>query len=173
MQGSHRLRRENEALRERVSRLSAAALRVSASLDLDTVLHEVVEGARDLTRARYGLITTVDDAGRPQDFITTGLTPDFHRRLADWADGPRLFQHFRDLSGPLRVPDVRDYVESLGFSSELLPLRAFQGTPMRHRGVLVGSFFLAEKDSGGEFTSEDEEVLVLFAAQAATTIDHL
>ena len=170
MEGSQRLRRDNEALRERVSKLSAAALRVSASLDLDTVLHEVVEVARDLTRARYGLITTVDDAGRPQDLITTGFTPDFHRRLADWADGPRLFPHFRDLPGPLRLPDVRAWVESLGFSPELIPVRAFQATPMRHRGVLVGSFFLADKDSGGEFTSEDEEILVLFAAQAATAV---
>ena len=38
------------------------------------------------------------------------------------------------------------------------------------RGVHVGNFFLAEKEGGREFTSEDEEVLVLFASQAATAI---
>ncbi len=54
------------ALEQRLSGLSAAVLRVSASLDLDTVLREVVEGARALTRARYGAITTIDDAGQPQ-----------------------------------------------------------------------------------------------------------
>ena len=32
--------------------------------DLDTVLQEVVDGARVLTGARYGLIAAVDDAGR-------------------------------------------------------------------------------------------------------------
>ena len=36
------LRRENEALRDRISRLSAAVLHISASLDLDTVLNEIV-----------------------------------------------------------------------------------------------------------------------------------
>ena len=41
---------------------------------------------------------------------------------------------------------------------------------MRHRGVAVGHFFLAEKDGGQEFTPDDEEVLVLFASQAATAI---
>ena len=41
---------------------------------------------------------------------------------------------------------------------------------MRHQGVLVGHFFLAEEESGREFTAEDEEVLVLFASQAATAI---
>ena len=158
------------ALEQRLSGLSAAVLRVSASLDLDTVLREVVEGARALTRARYGAITTIDDAGRPQNFITAGFTPEVHRRLIDWPDGPRLFPHFRDLPAPLRVPDLRAHVESLGFASDRIPVKSFQGTPMRHRGVLVGSFFLAEKASGSEFTAEDEQVLVLFAAQAATAI---
>ena len=41
---------------------------------------------------------------------------------------------------------------------------------MRHRGVHVGNFYLVEKEGGDEFTREDEEVLVLFAAQAASAI---
>ena len=46
------LRRENEALRDRLARLSAAILRISASLDVTTVLHEVVDSARALTGVR-------------------------------------------------------------------------------------------------------------------------
>ena len=41
---------------------------------------------------------------------------------------------------------------------------------MRHRGAHVGNFFLADKAGGQEFTKEEEEVLVLFASQAATAI---
>ena len=41
---------------------------------------------------------------------------------------------------------------------------------MRHLGVHVGNFYLVEKAGGEAFTDEDEEVLVLFAAQAATAI---
>ena len=41
---------------------------------------------------------------------------------------------------------------------------------MRHRGEHVGNFFVAGKEAGRGFTGEDEEVLVLFAAQAATAI---
>ena len=41
---------------------------------------------------------------------------------------------------------------------------------MRHRGMQVGNFFLGGKEGEQEFTSEDEEVLVLFASQAATAI---
>ena len=164
---------ENAALRARISALSAASLRISASLDLETVLNEVVESARALTGARYGAIATIDEDGAPQDFVTSGFTADEHRNMVEWPDGPRLFEYFRDLPGPLRIPDVPAYIRSLGFSpDDRLPSKTFQGTPMRHRGVHVGNFYLVEKAGGEAFTDEDEEVLVLFAAQAATAIAH-
>ena len=49
-------RTENRALRERISTLNGAILRISASLDLDTVLAEAVESARGLAGARYGAV---------------------------------------------------------------------------------------------------------------------
>ena len=170
MNDRDRHERENEALRARISALSAASLRISASLDLETVLNEVVESARTLTAARYGAIATIDETGAPQDFVTSGLTDEEHRALVEWPDGPRLFEYFRDLPGPMRLADVPDYVRGLGFSPDRLPSKTFQGTPMRHRGAHVGNFYLVDKEGGAEFTDEDEEVLVLFASQAATAI---
>ena len=159
-----------EALRERVARLSDAVLRVSGSLDPETVLREVVDSARALTGARYGLIVTLDGAARVEDFVTLGVAPEDRERLVAWEDGPRLFAHFRDLEGPLRVPDLPAYARALGFSTELMRSKTLQAAPMRHRGVLVGIFFLGEKREGLAFTDADEEVLMLFAAQAATAI---
>ena len=170
MSNNDDLMREVEALRQRISVLSAASLRISASLDLDTVLHEVVESARALTGSGYGLIITLDDAGQPQDFVSAGLSAEAHRRLVEWPDGPRLFEHFRDLPGVLRLADVHVFVRALGFSADLLPSRTFQGTPMRHQGVHVGNFYLVDKEGGKEFSDDDEEILVLFAAQAASAI---
>ena len=69
------LRQRIETLEDRISTACAAILRVSASLDLETVLREIVDSARALTGSRYGLIATVDDAGQPQDVVSTGLTP--------------------------------------------------------------------------------------------------
>ena len=106
MKSPEELRRENEALGDRISKLSAAILRISASLDVHTVLHEVVDSARALTGARYGVITSSDEAGQPQNFVSSGLTPDQHQQMADWADGWRLFEHLRDLPGALRLGDL-------------------------------------------------------------------
>ena len=164
------LLRQNKALRERHSRLSRALVRISASLDLDTVLREVVDSARAVTGARLGVITTIDERDRPNRFLTSGIAPEDHRRLATWDGGPLLFEHLRKLPGPLRVGDLAAYIRTLGISPLVLPGNTLQATPIRHRDVHVGSLFLAEKERGREFTSEDEEMLVLFASQAATAI---
>ena len=162
--------REIEVPRERISALSAAILRISASLDVTTVLREAVDSARALAVARYGIITTIDDAGEVLDFVSSGFTEEEHRRFLEWPDGPKLFAHLRDLPGPVRLTDLPALVRSLGFSPDLVRSRTFQGTPMRHRGETVGHFFLAGKEGARAFTDEDEEMLVLFASQAATAI---
>ncbi len=81
------LRDRVEVPERRVSELSRAAVRISASLDPDAVLQEVVDSARALTGARYGLITTVDEAGRPHRFVGSGVTDAQYRQLKGWADG--------------------------------------------------------------------------------------
>ena len=96
MKNGNKAKRKDEDPTKRASRLSAAILRISASADLDTVLHEVVESARALTGARYGGMTTLDDSGQLQDFVSSGCTPEERRQLAEWPDGPRVFEHFRD-----------------------------------------------------------------------------
>ena len=162
-------RRENGVPRQRISTLTAAILRISATLDLDTVLAEVVDSARGLTGARFGVIVTVDEAGAPH-VVFSGVTPDEQQDLLAWPDNVRLFEHLGELPGPLRVADFSAYVRSLGMAPPRAFSRTFQGTPMRHQGADVGNFFLAEKADGEAFTEDDEELLVLFASQAAAAI---
>ena len=163
--------REIEALRERISTLSAAILRISATLDLDTVLAEAVESTRRLTGARYGIISTVVEAGEPSGHVClSGFTEQEQRERAAWPHKEPMFAHLCSVPGPLRVDDFASYVRSVGF--EPLPsfAHAFMATPMRHRGELVGMFFLAEKPGGEGFTDDDEEVMMIFASQAAAAI---
>ena len=162
---------EVEALRARNAALNKAILRISASLDIETVLEEVVGSARTLTGARYGAIATVDGSGNLQDFVTTGLSDEEHRHLSAWSDGPHLFEHFLDLPGPMRRADLSNYMRKTGFSAVRVPTAcAFVVAPMRHRGARTGTLFLAEKAMGEGFTDEDEEVLQQFASLAAAAI---
>ena len=154
----------------RLSTLSKALLRISASLDLETVLREVIDGARELTGASYGAIVTIDETKTPQDVVTSGLTEDQCRELEQWSDGLRLFEHLRDLPGPVRIADLATFVRPFGITWDIVPSRVGMSTPMRHLGAQVGNFFLGGKENEAEFTDEDEEMLLLFAAQAAVAI---
>ena len=158
------------ALKERNSLLCSAILRTNASLDLDTVLREAVDAARGLTGARLGMIVTVDEAGATDGFVESGFTSAEAAELDAWPDRERHCDHLRELPATLRVEDLAVYAEDLGLMPSAALSRAFLGTPMHYRGVNVGSFFLADKTHGGAFTDEDEEVLELFASQAAAAI---
>ena len=170
MSSSSEPEREVDALRERIAALTAAILRISASLDVDTVLREIAKAARALTGARYAVITTIDGDRRLEHTVTSGLTPEATRQLETWTDNMRAFEALRDVPSPLRVADMPAYIASLGLSTDAVFIKTFQGTPMLHRGVQVGNFFLGEKETRPEFTAEDEETLVLFASQAATAV---
>ena len=162
-------RRAFEALKERTSALNAAILRVGASLDLATVLQDVVDAARALTSARYGIIVTVDEAGEVTDFVTSNFTDEERRRFVAWPDRPRFSAYVRELPGPLRLDDWTEHVRSLGLEVDMPPC-TFMSAPMRHRDVHVGHFFLGDKAGAAPFADEDEEVLLLFASQAASAV---
>ena len=158
-------------LRDRLSRLSQASLRINESLDLDTVLQQVVDSARSLTGARYGGITTLDESGRLQDVVTSGLTPEEHQALLDLPEeGLEFFEFLSTNPEPLRLRDFSAHARSRGLTHDFMQVGAFLGTPIYHCGTHVGHFYLAEKEDGRAFTDEDEETLGLFAAQAALAL---
>jgi len=114
--------REIQALQERLSRLSAASLRINESLDFDQVLQGVLDSARFLTGARYGVMTLLDDAGWVQDFLSSGLTAQESEQLWLMPEGLRIFQALTSISEPVRVPDLAEHMRGLGFSDFTIPL---------------------------------------------------
>ena len=155
-----------QALRERLSQLSEASLRICESLDVDTVLREVVESARALTGAGCSGITTMDASGHLQDFVTAGVSSEDYQRFLHLPHGPDLWEYLRAIPQPLRLRDLAAHLGPLGFPDDPTLARSFLGTPIRHRGVQVGNFYLADKAGRQAFTREDEEVLALFASPA-------
>ena len=165
--------REIAELRDRLSRLSQASLRINESLDFDTVLQGVLDSACSLTGARYGVITLLGESGRIQDFLYSGLTPEESRRFAEFPDGMLFFEYLSSISEPLRLRDFHSYVRELGLPEFHPPMAVssplpFLAAPIRHLGESVGAFYVGEKEL--EFTPEDEETLVMFASQAALVI---
>ncbi len=170
MNGTDDLRRENEALPERFSTLNAAILRINATLDFNTVLREAVESARRLTGACYGIITAPDEAGAQCEPVLSGFTDEQRREMAAGPGDMSVLEQLRSQPGPERLADLAGSVRSLGIEPGPHFSRNFQYAPMRQRGTHMGQLFLAKKSGREAFTDEDEEVLALFASQAAAAV---
>ena len=170
MQEVDKLRRENQTLRTRLLKMSEVSRRVTESLDLDTVLQEVVDGARLLTGARYGALAVFDDSGQVQDFTTSGMIPEERRLLGSLPQGLGLLGYLNEIREPLRLADLAKHSRSVGFPENHPPMKTFLGAPIRHLGEPVGNIYLTEKEGGQEFTEEDQETLVVLASQAAIAI---
>ena len=112
----------------------------------------------------------MDASGQLQDFVTAGVSPEEHQRFLELPYGPALWEYLREVPEPLRLSDLAAHLSALGFPEDGTLVRSFLGVPIRHRGVHVGNFYLADKEGGREFTTEDEEVLTLFASQAGAAI---
>ena len=167
--------REISALRERLSRLSEASLRITGDLDFNSVLQGVLDSARSLTGARYGVITLHDDSGTAENFLSSGMTAEEADRLWTTPGWPSHYEYLAKIPGPLRISDLLGHFVSLGLPELRVPVAvrekvSFLAFPISHRGERVGGIYLAEKDGGIEFSEEDEETLGLFASQAAVAI---
>ena len=162
--------REVDRLRARLAMMSEVSRRITQSWDLNTVLQEVVDGARSLTDARYGAVGVFDDSGRIREFITSGITPEQRRLLGAPPTGLGVLGYLNEVQGPLRLADLTQHSHSVGFPENHPPMKTFLGVPIRHLGEPVGNIYLTEKEGAGEFSEEDEETLVMFASQAAIAI---
>jgi signal transduction histidine kinase len=70
----------------------------------------------------------------------------------------------------VRLADVTKHPHFMGFPPGHPPMRSFLGVPIFVRDVVYGDLYLAEKE-GGQFTEDDEEIVMLLAAQTAITIE--
>ena len=153
-------------------RLGDASLRITRNLDLDSVLKGVIDGARSLTGARYGALLTFDESGAMGDLITSGISPGEMERIASRPEGLGLLGYLTELGAPLRLGDIASHPRSVGFPEGHPPMKTFLGMPVRYGVETVGNIYLTEKAGGEEFTKEDEDVLGMFASQAAMAMNN-
>ena len=163
---------ENDKLRDRLSKLSDASLRITASLDLDTTLQAVIDGACSLTDARYGALLVFNDDESVGTFLVSGIGSEEQQLIGSWPKAVGLLGHLRDVQKPVRLRDLASHSASKGFPENHPEMKTFLGMPIRHQSELFGCIYLTEKEGGQEFTLEDEDAIVMFASQAAMAISN-
>jgi signal transduction histidine kinase len=156
----------------RTRRLLELGRSLVAKLDVEEVLDEVLEGAREITGARYAALGVLNEQRTELErFVTVGIDPDIHRKIGNLPRGRGVLGALIDEPLPLRLSDVGGHPQSFGFPDGHPPMRTFLGVPILVRGQPWGNLYLTEKRSG-EFTEADQEAAVVLAEWAATAINN-
>ncbi len=158
--------------RERMAGLLEAVVALAEDLSLDAVLERVVQSACHLLRARYGALGVMAENNTLSHFITVGIDTELADRIGLLPSGRGVLGLLVTTPRPLRLDDLGRHPESVGFPEHHPPMRTFLGVPIRVRDTVFGNLYLTEKDGGGDFSAEDEELAVALAAAAGVAIEN-
>jgi signal transduction histidine kinase len=158
--------------RDRVHALLEAVVAVGANLELEVVLHKIVEAAVSLVQARYGALGVIGAGDRLAEFIPVGLEEAQIAEIDQWPQGRGILGRLIRDPRPLRLVDLAADPHSFGFPAGHPPMRSFLGVPIRIRDEVYGNLYLTEKEGGEPFDEEDETLLVALAAAAGVAIEN-
>ena len=163
-----RLERQNEELLA----LHTAGIAISAELSLDAVLKKVVDEARRLIGAKYGAVSVVDEQGRIEQFVTSGISREERAAIGAPPVGHGVLGVVLHEGKHLRLHDVAEHPRSSGFPPNHPKMATLLAVPITCKGPFLGNIYLSERNDGRDFEPHDEETLMRFAVQAAIAIDN-
>jgi signal transduction histidine kinase len=157
---------------DRRDRLIRSGLSLASELSLEGVLQRIVEAAAELTDAQYGALGVLRPDGRIAQFVTTGITPEQRAAIGDPPTGHGILGLLISDARPVRIADLGQHPLSYGFPPNHPPMTSFLGAPVSSRGTVYGNLYLTNKRGDAEFDREDEEALVILAAQAGIAVEN-
>ena len=160
------------ATRDQMRGLLEAVVAISSGLDLESTLRRIVETAVDLVDATYGALGVIGNDGRLAEFIPVGLSGEEIGEIDHWPEGRGLLGLLIKDPRPLRLASISGHAESSGFPAGHPAMRSFLGVPVRVRDEVFGNLYLTNKRGGGEFTEDDEAVLLALGAAAGVAVDN-
>jgi signal transduction histidine kinase len=158
--------------RDQMRGLLEAVIAISSGLDLASTLRRIVETAVRLVDGSYGALGVIGDDKQLAEFIPVGLSEDDIRRIHHWPEGHGLLGLLIKEPQPLRLASISAHAESSGFPAGHPPMESFLGVPVRVRDEVFGNLYLTNKRGGGEFTDDDETVLLALGAAAGVAVEN-
>jgi PAS domain S-box-containing protein len=167
-------KRAEEALLARTRQLEAVRVvstEITRELDLTTLLGLLTRRAAELTGATSGVVSLWDEAAQ-------NLVPRAWHGLGEWMR-EMLLRLGEGVTGTVAarregmiVNDFRDSPLALPVFLERTEITAVLAEPLGYRDRLVGVITINNEGSGRSFTQDDQQLLSLFAAQAAIAIEN-
>ncbi len=167
-----RSRARAERAEANLAALDVAVRGIAGVLDLTAVLQQIVDRVRELVDAQYAALGIINDEGRLERFVTSGLTDEEYRRIGPLPKGRGLLGLIIDENRSFRIADIETDPRRYGFPPHHPPMHSFLGAPISIKGVSIGRLYLTNKQGAAEFSVQDQELVERFALHAAIAIEN-
>ncbi len=166
----------NEQHRQRSAQRFEALFNVSrmmgTSLDMETVLRQVMDAVIQITQAERGFLMLHDDDGGIEVKVARNLDQQT-LTSEEFAFSRTITNYVLDRSEPVLTTNALDDPRFKGQESVVRQaLRSIMATPLMARGRVIGVAYVDNHIKEGIFRDEDLETLAAFANQAAFAIDN-
>jgi two-component system, NarL family, sensor histidine kinase DevS len=161
-----------QQMEERLAALHRASLELVKDISLDTLLERIATAALEQANARYAALGVTGADGKLKSFIHVGMKPELVERIGQLPTGHGLIGSVMRAEEPIRVPEISDHPDSVGFPAHHPRMRSFLGVPIRAGEQQLGQIYLTDKIGAPEFTADDEGIIEMLATYAAVAIEN-
>ncbi|PAX51760.1 ATP-binding protein [Brunnivagina elsteri] len=160
--------------------LTEAALAINSTFSIEEVLRIITEQARSIIGAHQSVTSTTTNQNWAQSISTISLS-DKYAAWRDYQENPDdtgIYSCVTNTNHSLRMrqTELEQHPKWKGFSfagSKHPPLRGWLAAPLVGRdGGNIGLIQLSDKYDDGEFSEEDESILVQLAQMASIAIEN-
>lgn len=155
----------------RLRALLGAIETITSDLSLEVVLKNIVSAACELAGARYGALGVIGADGMLEQFVHVGFDDATAAAIGPLPQGKGLLGALITDPRPIRLAKLDTDERSSGFPPNHPPMNSFLGVPIRSRETVFGNLYLTESDKG-EFSAEDEQLVVALAMAAGASISN-
>jgi diguanylate cyclase (GGDEF)-like protein/PAS domain S-box-containing protein len=142
--------------------LQLLELLASHKLEED-LLRKVIEDLTALIKARYGAIGLVDESGKLEQFIYTGIPPEEAQRIGPLPESNGLLGVVLHQNQTLRLEEMKRDPRSVGFPLHHPPMKSLLAAPISHQDKVYGRVYLSDKTDGTPFNENDESLVKHYA----------
>lgn len=163
---------KNVKSQRRVAALYEVSRVIGSSLNLQTVLDQVMDAIIQLTAAERGFLMLLDDDGK----LTVRVARNFDQETLgkeDMAFSRTITRQVFESGEPVVTTNAQEDPRYAGQASIIAhAMRSIMASPLRARGQIIGVVYVDNRIRAGLFSEEDLDALDAFATQAAVALDN-
>lgn len=156
---------------DRLARLHELTIAIGFERSLEQALERVAAAACELAGAGYTALAVYEN-GHLAQFIHVGLSDEKVQAIGDPPTGRGLLGALTEERRSIRLRDLTQHPRFSGFPPHHPEMHSFLGVPILVRDQVYGRLYLAEKEGANEFSEDDQRLIEMLAAHAATAIEN-